>query len=108
MIRRSALATLARDLACSAGGNMSISRSIVLAALGVFIVAMHEVARLARGDGHAHRLGVAQLADDDDVGVLAQRRLERGPQRARVRADLALADERALARVDELDRVLDA
>ena len=39
--------------------------------------AEHEVARLARGERHAHRLGVAQLADDDDVRVLAQRRLER-------------------------------
>ncbi len=32
--------------------------------------------RLAGGEGHAHGLGVAQLADDDDVGILAQAGLE--------------------------------
>ena len=28
----------------------------------------------ARGEGHLHGLGVAELADDDDIGILAKRR----------------------------------
>ena len=80
---------------------------MVLAALGVFMVPMHEVPGLARGERHAHGLGVAQLADHDDVGVLAQRALERRCERSRVRADLALAHHRLLARVHVLDRVFD-
>ena len=55
------------------------------------------------GDG----LEVAHLTDEDDVGVLAQHVLERRRERVRVLADLALVDERALVRVQELDRVLD-
>src|SRR5207249_869938 len=51
----------------------------------------HEVAGFRRVERHRHGLRVAHLADQDDVGVLA----ERGPQRAsevrRIVADLTLA-----------------
>jgi hypothetical protein len=53
------------------------------------------------------RLEVAHLADEDHVGVLAQGALDAGREGRRVRADLALVDDAALVRVQELDRVLD-
>ena len=55
----------------------------------------------------AHGLEVAQLADQDHVRILAQGRMQRGGETRAVHADLALADEAALALVHELDRVLD-
>ena len=67
----------------------------------------HEVAGLGRGQGGGDRLEVAHLADEDDVGVLAQRRLQRLGEALRVGAELALVDEALLVRVQELDRVLD-
>ena len=53
------------------------------------------------------RLQVAHLADQDDVRVLAQGRVQRLGEAAGVDADLALVDQAVLARVHELDRVLD-
>ena len=67
----------------------------------------HEVAGLGRGQRGRDRLEVAHLADEDDVRVLAQRRLEGLAEAGRVGADLALVDDAALVLVDELDRVLD-
>ena len=67
----------------------------------------HEVAGLRRGQGGRDRLDVAHLADEDDVGVLAQRPLERKGEALGVGAELALVDEAALVGVQELDRVLD-
>src|SRR3989440_1413488 len=66
-----------------------------------------EDAHLRRGDGEAHGLEVAQLADQDHVGVFAQGGVQRGGEARAVHADLALADEAALSLVHELDRVLD-
>ena len=67
----------------------------------------HEVSRFRRGERGRRRLQVAQLADEDDVRVLAQGVLERRRERVRVLADLALVDQAHLVRVQELDRVLD-
>ena len=53
------------------------------------------------------RLEVAHLADEDHVGVLAERGAQRLAEAGRVDADLALVDDAALVAVDELDRVLD-
>ena len=66
-----------------------------------------EVASLGRGQGGGDGLEVAELTDQDDVGVLAQDPAERLGERIGVRAHLALADDRALVAVQELDRVLD-
>ena len=49
-------------------------------------VAMHEVPRLGRLEGDLHRLLVADLADEDDVGVLAQRRAQGRREARRVDA----------------------
>ena len=53
------------------------------------------------------RLQVAHFADEDDVGIFTQRVLERVCEALRVGADLALVDDAALVRVDELDRIFD-
>ena len=66
-----------------------------------------EVAGLGRGQRGRDRLQVAHLADQDHVGVLAQGGLQPQGEVDRVGADLALVDDRALVRVEELDRVLD-
>ena len=53
-----------------------------------------EMAGLGGEDRGLDRLEVAHLADEDDVGVLAQRAAERVGEAARVVADLALVDDR--------------
>ena len=55
----------------------------------------HEVAGLGGGDRDRGRLEVAQLADQDDVRVLAQHVPQRGREVLGVRADLALVDDAA-------------
>ena len=65
------------------------------------------MARLGGGERGRDRLEVAHLAEEDHVGVLAQRRAQRLAEARRVRADLALRDDAALVPVHELDRVLD-
>ena len=67
----------------------------------------HEVTGLGGRQRGPHRLGVAHLTDEDDVGVLAQHALERAEEVVGVRADLALVDDRLLVGVEDLDRVLD-
>jgi hypothetical protein len=47
----------------------------------------------ARRDGYPHRLGIAHLTDDDDVGRLADGGPERRGEVRRVDADLHLLDE---------------
>ena len=66
--------------------------------------AEHEVTGLGRGDRGRDRLEVAHLTDQDDVGVLTQRLAQRGRERLGVGADVALAHERHLRLVHELDR----
>ena len=67
-------------------------------------------------DEHAHRgaaegeldgLELAHFTEEQDVGVVPHRALERGGERPGVLADLAVDDDGLLHRVDELDRVLD-
>ena len=67
----------------------------------------HEMARFRRLERGLGRLGVAQLADEDDVRVLAERAAQRLPEVDRVEADLALVDDAALVGMENLDRVLD-
>jgi len=67
----------------------------------------HEVAGLGGADRHLDRLEVAQLADDDDVGILAQGAFERGGEGLGVGADLALGDVAADGGLHDLDGVLD-
>ena len=66
-----------------------------------------EVAGLRRGQRGPDRLEVAHLAEEDHVGVLAQRAAESLGEADRVRAELALVDDALLVLVQELDRVLD-
>ena len=67
----------------------------------------HEVAGLRCGERDGDGLEVAELADEDHVGVLAQHVLERGCEAVRVVADLTLVDQRTVVVVQELDRVFD-
>ena len=66
-----------------------------------------EVAGLGRLERGLRGLLVAELADQDHVGVLAQHAPKRLLEGLGVEADLALVDDAALVDVDELDRVLD-
>ena len=56
----------------------------------------HQVPRLGRLERDFHRLLVADLADEDDVRILPERRAQRRREARRVEADLALADARHL------------
>ena len=67
----------------------------------------HEVAGLGGDERRLDRLGVAHFADEDDVGVLAQRAAQARRVRRRVEADFALRDDRLRVLVHELDRVFD-
>ncbi len=69
--------------------------------------AHHEHAHLGGRHRDAHRLEVAELADEDRVGVLAQGGVQRVRERRAVHADFALAHQAQLALMHELDRVLD-
>ncbi len=82
-------------------------RLMVSVASSVCSVEKHEVARLGGEQPGFDRLEVAHLADEDDVGILAQRAAERLREGARVHRHLALVDDRAMVAVEELDRVLD-
>ena len=58
----------------------------------------HEVPGLGRLQRRLGRLAVAQLADQDHVGVLAERAAERLVERGGVEPDLALVDDAAARR----------
>ncbi len=66
-----------------------------------------EVSGLGRLDRRLRRLGVAHLADQDHVRVLAQRAPERLAERGGVESDLALVDDALTVVMQELDRILD-
>ena len=66
-----------------------------------------EVAGLGGLERGLRGLGVAELADQDHVRVLAQRAAERLEERLGVEADLALVDDAAAVGVQDLDRILD-
>ena len=61
---------------CLSGGNRSRMRLIVVGGAGGVDGAEHQVPGLGRVDGRLERLDVAQLADQDDVGVLPDGVLE--------------------------------
>ena len=82
-------------------------RSTVEAAVVVCSGAEDEVARLRGLDGDLDGLQVAHLADEHDVGVLAQRGAQRVGEAWVCAVHLALVDQAAVGLVDELDRVLD-
>ncbi len=67
----------------------------------------HQNAHLGRRDRRAHGLQVAQLAHQDDVRVLTQGRQQGGGKGWCVCADLALADQAVVARMHELNGILD-
>jgi hypothetical protein len=60
-----------------------------------------------RLDGGQGRLGVADLADEHDIWILADDVAERVRIRLGVEADLALLDDREVVLVDNFDGVLD-
>src|SRR3970040_3172548 len=65
------------------------------------------MAGLRGGQRQADGLQVAQLADQDVVGVLAQRRAQRLVEAVGVAVYLALVDQALLRGMHELDRILD-
>ena len=67
----------------------------------------HEVTRLGRGQRGRDGLEVPHLAEEDHVGVLAQRRAQGLGEGGSVGADLALRDDAAFVPVHELDWILD-
>ncbi len=92
---------------CWCEGKTSMMRLIVCAAELVCSVANVRWPGLGDAQRRLDGLEVAQLADQDDVGVLAQRGAQRRAEAVGVGVDLALVDQAALVRVHELDRVLD-
>src|SRR3989344_2808801 len=67
----------------------------------------YEVSGLRGCDCGSHRLRSAHLADENDVNVLAEGRLERSREIFRVDAHFTLVYERLLRLIDILHRVLD-
>ena len=67
----------------------------------------HEVAGLGDRERGGDRLGVPHLADEEHVGVFAEGRAQRPPERVVSMPDLALVHRRQLVGVHVLDRVLD-
>ena len=65
------------------------------------------MARFTGRQRDLHRLRIAHLADDDDVGRLADGRAQRGREVGRVDADLDLFDDALPVSVLVLDRILD-
>ena len=57
----------------------------------------HEVAGLGRGERQRDGLGIAHLADEQHVGIFAQRVAQAGREVAHVAPDLPLAHERGAA-----------
>ncbi len=82
-------------------------RLIASAAEFVCSVAKREVTRFGDRQRGLDRFQIAHFADEDDVGIFAQRVLERVREALGVRADFALVDDAALMAVDELDRIFD-
>ena len=104
--RRTSARTM-RTCSCSAAGKASMMRSTAFAAEFVWTRREDEQARLRRRQRHAHRLEVAHLADEQAVGVLADRGLDALGEARHVGADLALREDGLVVGVHELDRVLD-
>ena len=97
-----------RTWRCWNGGKKSTIRLMVSVALVVCRRGQDQVPGLAGRQRGLDGFGVAHLADQDHVGVLAQHPPHGLGPVPGVGADLALADDRHLVRVEDLDRVLDA
>ena len=87
-----------RITSCFSGGKNSIMRADGLGGVDRVQRREHEVARLGRLQRGLRGLGVAQLADQDRVGVLAERAAQRLAERLGVEPDLALVDDAAVVR----------
>ena len=98
---------LARLAPARSAGKRSTRRVIVSATPTARIVEITRWPTSAAVSAARRRLGVEQLADEDDVGVLAEAAAQRGGVARGVAADLALGDDRLLVGVEHLDRVLD-
>ena len=96
-----------RSCARRSSGKKLMMRSSAWLVLLACSVARHRWPVSAKRDRVVHRLALAHFADQDDVGRLAQRVLERDLPAVAIHADLALRDDAVLVLVHELDRVLD-
>jgi hypothetical protein len=70
--------------------------------------AEHQVAGFRGRHGHGDRLGIAQLADQDHVGIFAHGGAHAFGEGGKVSAELALNHLAVLAAVNEFDRVFEA
>ena len=66
-----------------------------------------QVTRLRRGQGDRYSLQVAHLADENDVGILAQGCPERSGERLGILADLDLLDQGLAVLVLVLEGIFD-
>ena len=67
----------------------------------------HQVTCLGCNESGFEGLWLAQLTDVDDIGILPEDRTHALRKRLRVDANLALADDRTLVLVKDLDRILE-
>ena len=96
-----------RIWSCLQAGKTSMMRSIACAESLVCRVEKTRWPGLGQRQGELDGLEVAHLTDQQDVGVLAQRRAQRPLEGWAVGPDLALRDRRHPVGVHVLDRVLD-
>ena len=82
-------------------------RSMVFGALEVCRVPKTRWPGLCGRQGELDRFQVAHFAHEDDVGILAERGLQRIGEGQRVNAELTLVHETFLCFMNELDRVFD-
>ena len=67
----------------------------------------HQNSRFCGGQRKGDGFQIAHLADQNDVRIPAQGRMQSGSEDRRMKADLALADQTLFAWVHKLDRILD-
>ncbi len=67
----------------------------------------HQMTGFCGGQREANGFQIAQLADQDEVGVFAQRRAQRFVEAMRVAVHFALVDQAFLRGMYKLDRILD-
>ena len=82
-------------------------RSMVFGALEVCSVPKTKWPGLRGSQRELNRFEIAHFAHEDDVGILAERGLQRIGEGQRMDAQLALVDETFLCFMDELDRIFD-
>ena len=97
----------ARIWFCWLAGKTSMMRSIVFGALGVCSVPKTRWPVAAAVSASSIVSKIAHFADENDVRIFAQRAAQRGGEGLRVHADFAVIDQRLLAAMHKLDRILD-